>query len=607
MRIRAVTVAVALAITQLQVVLAAPASAAEASGAGPAGASAQVSSPAQAKFERLADQFLDYSFRTNPSWATEEGIHSYDRQLGDFSAEGQGRQIGALKEFLKRFEKFNPEGLDQSHRSDLELVKSNIRASLLELESIQMWRKNPDLYSSAATASIFALIKRDFAPLEDRLSSVISRERQIGKVLAAGRSNLVNPPPIYTKVALEQMPGIVKFFRESVPQSFKPVGDGKLLAAFQRVNAQVVADLISYQKFLEDELLPRSKGDFALGADLYSKKLLYEEMVDQPIDDLLQRGYRELHRLQSEFIRTAGAIDQGQPASQVYQSIAKDHPKPDSLIASVAGVLEGIRKFCVDRSLVTIPSEQRATVEETPPFMRALTYASMDIPGPFEDKAKEAYYHVTLPDPTWSPEKVEEHMRSFCSLDLLNTSVHEAYPGHYVQFLWVRNAPSKIRKVLGCGTNSEGWAHYCEEMMLEQGLGNGDKRYKLVQLHDALLRACRYIVGIQMHTRGMTLEQGIAFFNKEGYQEQANAEREAKRGTLDPTYLMYTLGKLEIIALRDQYQKLRGKEFSLHDFHDRFLAEGCPPLKMVRKALLGEADKGVEQTRTNLSQSGSRL
>jgi uncharacterized protein (DUF885 family) len=211
----------------------------------------------------------------------------------------------------------------------------------------------------------------------------------------------------------------------------------------------------------------------------------------------------------------------------------------------------------------------------------------MDTPGPFESVAKEAFYNITLPESTWTKQQVEEYMAGFNRGTIISTSVHEAYPGHYVQFLWVQHAPSKVRKLIGCGSNAEGWAHYTEQMMLDEGYGNGDLKLRLGQLQDALLRNARYIVGIQMHTGNMTFEQGVEFFVKEGYQSREQAIRETKRGTSDPTYLVYTLGKLEIMKLREDYKKQRGREFTLQEFHDNFMKQGFPPIKVIRKALLG--------------------
>jgi uncharacterized protein (DUF885 family) len=251
-------------------------------------------------------------------------------------------------------------------------------------------------------------------------------------------------------------------------------------------------------------------------------------------------------------------------------------------------VLGGLRDFITAHHIVTIPSQVMPIVEETPPFMRATTFASMDTPGPFENVAKEGFFNVTLPEATWSKQQIEEHMAGFNRGTIVSTAVHEVFPGHYVQFLWLKDAPmTKVRKLIGCSSNAEGWAHYTEQMMLDEGYGNGDPMLRLGQLQDALLRNARYIVGIQMHTGHMTYDQAVDFFVKEGYQTRANAEVETKRGTADPTYLYYTLGKLEILKLRDDYKRMKGAAFSLEQFHDAFLKQGFPPIKIVRRALLG--------------------
>jgi len=227
-------------------------------------------------------------------------------------------------------------------------------------------------------------------------------------------------------------------------------------------------------------------------------------------------------------------------------------------------------------------------VEETPPFMRALTTASMDTPGPFEKVATEAYFNITLPEKTWDAKQTEEYLQGFNRGTIISTAVHEVYPGHYTQFVWMARAPTKVRKLLGCSSNAEGWAHYTEQMMLDEGYGKGDLKLRLGQLQDALLRNARFIAGIQMHTGRMTVEEAVEFFVKEGYQVRPVAEKEAKRGTSDPTYLVYTLGKLEIMKLREDYRKMEGGKYTLQGFHDAFLQQGYPPVKIVRRALLGD-------------------
>jgi uncharacterized protein (DUF885 family) len=407
------------------------------------------------------------------------------------------------------------------------------------------------------------------------------------RLFSAARANLQNPPRIYTEVALEQLPGIISFFQKDVPLAFNTVKDRSLLDQFQQTNGAVIHDLQSYETFLKNDLLPRSRGDFLLGAENYRKKLLYDEMVDIPLDRLLDIGYANLRQNQQAFRDTAKKIDSSKTPQQILDEVRKDHPSSDKLLDAFRNTLGGLRDYITQHQIATIPSPVPPILEETPPFMRALTSASMDTPGPYEKVAKEAFFNVTLAEKNWTPQHIEEHLESFNHGVIVSTSIHEAYPGHYVQFLWVQSAPSKVRKLLGASSNAEGWAHYCEQMMIDEGYGGGDLKLRLGQLQDALLRNARYIVGIQMHTDKMTFNQAVDFFVKEGMQTRSTAEVETKRGTSDPTYLYYTLGKLEILKLRDDYHKMRGSSFKLQEFHDSFLKQGFPPIRIVRRAMLG--------------------
>jgi uncharacterized protein (DUF885 family) len=540
-----------------------------------------------AEFERLADRFFDEAyFRFNPTQATSAGFHEHDARLEDYSVAEMQAEAGVLRRFLAEFERLDSRDLPSETASDRELVIAFLHAALLEMDGIRMWEKNPDVYSSGVTGSIFAIMSRKFAPQAERLKSVIARERQIPRVFAEARANLKNPPRIYTEVALEQLPGIISFFRKDVPAAFSEVREGRLLEEFQDANRAVLDALEGYQHFLND-LLPRSHGDFRIGAGNYRLKLQYNEMVDTPLDRLLAVGFEDLRRNQQALRDTAARIDSHRAPRQVLEELEKDHPTPDGLLQSFRDALGGLQDFIAQRGIITTPSPVPPIVEETPPFLRALTFASMDTPGPYEKIAKEAFFNVTLPERNWPPRRIEDHLAAFSRATIISTAIHEAYPGHYVQFLWLKQAPSKVRKLLPSGSSAEGWAHYCEQMMLDQGYGNGDLRLRLGQVQDALLRDARYIAGIEMHTGSMTLEQAVEFFVKEGYQPRAVAERESKRGTADPTYLVYTLGKLQILKLRQDYQQKKGGGFSLHEFHDRFVGQGAPPIKIVRRALLG--------------------
>jgi hypothetical protein len=540
------------------------------------------------QFARLADRYFDEAvFHFDPAQATAAGFHQYDNQLASGSRSEVQAQIAALRRFETDVSAFDPRGLTPFVAADRELVLSQIRGQLLELESIRSWEKNPDVYSSGVTGDIFVIMSRTFAPPADRLKSVIARERLIPRVLQSAHENLANPPRIYTEVAIEQLPGIVSFFQSDVPAAFKQVTDTKLLADFHNSNQAVIHDLNAYQAWLKTDLLPRSHGDFRIGAENYRKKLLYNEMVDTPLDRLLEIGYQNLHQNQEWFKRVAAQIDPKRTPQQILDDLEKDHPAPSQLLATFRGVLGGLHDFLIQHRIITVPSPVLPIVEETPPFMRALTTASMDTPGPYETVAKEAFFNVTLPEPGWSTKETEEYMEGFNRGTVISTATHEVYPGHYTQFLWLKQAPTKVRKLIGCGSNAEGWAHYSEQMMLDEGYGGGDPKLRLGQLQDALLRDARYIVGIQMHTGKMTPEQAVDFFVKEGYQVHPVAEKEAKRGTSDPTYLVYTLGKLEILKLREDYKKMKGAQFSLEQFHDAFMRQGYPPIKIVRRALLG--------------------
>jgi uncharacterized protein DUF885 len=534
--------------------------------------------------QSLTDRFFDeYYFPFNPSTATSAGIHKYDSQLEDYSKAGVAARVAKLKQFESEFAKLAP-------NPDRDLILANIHSSLLELETIRNWERNPDVYPSGISSSAFTIMSRTFAPPDVRLRSLIARERKMLQALAAARENLKNPPRIYTEIAIEQVSGIIGFFEKDVPLAFNSVKDAKLLTEFREANVAVIGALRDYEKYLKADVLPHSNGDFRLGAVNYSKKLLYDEMVDIPLDRLLQIGYDDLRANQKKFRETAALIDKTKTPRQVLTEFEKDHPAPDKLLDTFRDTLTGLRDFVTQHKLLAIPSPVLPILEETPPFMRATTFASMDIPGAYETVAKEAYFNVTLPEKGWSKERVENFMGAFNRGTILSTAIHEAYPGHYAQFLWVQRLDSRVRKLLGASSNVEGWAHYCEQMMFDEGYAKDSRdlnKLRLGQIQDALLRNARYIVGIEMHTGKRTFEQGVEFFEKEGYQTHETALRETKRGTADATYLYYTLGKLQILKLREDYRKMRGAKFSLEEFHTNFMKQGYPPIRIVRKAVLG--------------------
>jgi uncharacterized protein (DUF885 family) len=552
-------------------------------------AQATIAAPAQpqAAFDKLVDEYFNFYFQFHPTEGTQAGLHQYDAKLEDFSRAGIDAEVTGLVQFQKKFNSIPSSQLSQESVGDLEVLTASIQARLLELRSIQKWRKDPDVYVSNLSYSVFMIMRRNFAPQADRLRSVVAREREIPRVLEAARENVGNPPRVYTQVALQQMPDNIKFFQNDVPAAFREVQDPKLLSEFKASNDAAIHALRKYQEFLRTDLLPASNGDFRLGAENFRKKLLYDEMVEIPLNRLLEIGYADLRRNQQQLKEVAAQIDPHRTTASVLADLHRDHPPADQLLQTFQDTLGGLRQFIEQHKIITIPSTIPPIVEETPPFARALTTASMDTPGAYETKATEAMFNVTLPAPDWKPEKVEQWMQGFNHGTITSTAIHEVYPGHYTQFLWLQTAPTKTRKLLYNNSNAEGWAHYTEQMMLDEGYGAHDPNLRLGQLLDALLRNARFIVGIEMHTGKMTLEQGQKFFVNEGFQVPPVAEVEAKRATSDPTYLYYNLGKLQILKLREDYRKLQGSKFTLLEFHDRFMRQGSVPMKIIRKSMLG--------------------
>jgi uncharacterized protein (DUF885 family) len=553
-------------------------------------------------FNTLSEQYFDQVyFKYAPTAGTSAGLHQYDTQLEDYSAAGVQKQIAALHEWEKKIDAIDASALDAEPAADRDILLNSIRGQLLQLEVIRGWEKNPDAYSSGVTNSIFTIMERPYAPVDVRLHAAVEREKLIPQVFAEARKNLKNPPRIYTEIALEQLDGDISFFQNDVPQAFAAATDAQTKAEFAKTNAAVVEALKNYAAWMKSDLLPRSNGDFRWGADAFRKALEYNEMVDIPLDKLLQIGYDDLHKNQAEFARVAKEIDPTKTPQQELAELASIHPTPADLLKAFQARFDSEINFIRSHNIVTIPSDVQPTLEETPPFMRATTQASMDPPGAFEKHSTKAYFNVTLPEPNWSAQKTSEYMAAFNIGTIVSTSVHEAYPGHYVQFLWQPQFPSKIRKILGANTNIEGWAHYCEQMMLDEGynapgVGAKDAResklIRLGQLQDALLRDARFIVAIRMHTGvggELTIPQAEDFFVKEGYQSRPIAEVETKRGTSDALYLYYTLGKLEIMKLRADLQQREGASFSLERFHDDFMRQGFAPIKVIRKAMLHDS------------------
>jgi uncharacterized protein (DUF885 family) len=540
-----------------------------------------------AAFSKLADSILQDYYQRHPTTATDLGIHKYDAELEDFSQPARVAESSALKGFRTSLTAIDAASLSPDRQLDREQLLRTIDASILALDVVRMWAKDPDSYSAGVTNAAYVIMKRAYAPAADRLRALIARETRMPAALLEARRSVDNPPAIYTKIALEQIDGNISFFKNDVPAAFKEVTDRALLAEFAKTNAAVMEALAEYKKYLQGELLPKSNGSFAFGAETYTKLLSATEMIDLPLVRLLEIAEADRQRNEEAFQAVARTIDQKKAPDQVLASLQNDHPAAGALLATTQRELDSLRQFIVDHHIVTIPPSDPATVKETPPFMRSTTSASMDTPGPFEPAKLGGFYNMTLPDPRARAVEQADFMRQWYYAAITNVSVHEVYPGHYLQFLYAKQFPSDVRKVFGAASNSEGWAHYCEQMMLDEGFHANEPAYRLAQLQDALLRNIRFIVGIKMHTQGMTVDQATALFETQGHQPHPVAVSEAKRGTSDALYGYYTMGKLAILKLREDYKRKMGAEYTLQKFHDAFIRLGPLPLPLIRKAMLG--------------------
>ncbi len=546
---------------------------------------AAVPSPTESVADVATTYYQEWA-QAHPSEATAFGIHDHDARLEDISLAGQTVEAARLRRWQERLALVPREQLSTNDRIDLELLQHAVDSRLLRLVELQPLRRWPTQALDLVTGSVYVIIKRDFAPATERLRSVIARERLIPDRLATALTLLDRASHEATETALSEIADTRSFFKNDVPAAFTDVHDAALLAELQQTSAAVDAALVGYERGLR-QLLPHAKAPIALGEPLYRRLLVAEDWVDTAIDPLLAQGEAELHRLQSAFKTTAHAIDPAHSAAEVQRSIHADHAAADAILEETRARLSGLRTFIVDHDLMGIPDAGQPIVQESPPFMRATTLASMESPGVLETKSTKAFYNITLPDPRWTRAKADEYLAGALNRRILDvTTIHEVFPGHYLQDLWQRRNPSLVRRMEGPNTFVEGWAHYCEQMMLDEGYGGGDARLRLAQIQDALLRAARFVVAIRVHTRGMTFAAAVRFFEKEGLQSSPVAEAEARRSVSDPLYLYYTLGKLQIYKLRDDYRAKLGSQFNLRKFHDAMLAAGALPTALLGQLLL---------------------
>ena len=540
-------------------------------------------------FHHFVDDYLAYLHEVHPTGATLDGIHTYDDHIEDFSRHAIEQHTRALSGFARRLQDINFGDLTAVEKAEQPMVTANIHARMFELEQIRTWERNPQYYADTLCSSLAAQVVFTHAPLPERARRVLSKLRQTARVVQAARDNIKDPPGIFIKVGLETFRGALNFIEKDLPRAFSALDDMHLLGDLADASTEAAAAISSYVQYLEEDAAPKARASFRLGRDLFERKLALDEGLTIDADRLLNIALREFRSTQDEFRSLAGKLEGVDPIA-AWRKAKEAHPAQGELSAAAQQQLEELSTFIDRNGIVTRPEGESIVVAPTPEFYR-WTFASMWVPGPFEQKASRAYYYLTDADPSWPADRQEDHLRDFNYPTLWAISIHEVYPGHFLHYQFLRRVESKVRKstMFSPASFVEGWAHYAEQMMVEAGFRRNDPTFKLAQLAEALIRLGRFIVAIRLHVQDWSVEQGVRFFRDECFMEEGGARREAERGTFDPTYLVYSVGKLMLLKLRRDYKEQQGAKYSQRVFHDQLLGNGTATFAVQRQLMLGDA------------------
>jgi uncharacterized protein (DUF885 family) len=553
-------------------------------------------SDGNAIFQQLSEDFLKGYLDWRPELSVYLGFHEYDGKTSDLSRKSLENELARLKKFDQMLNQIDTISFSPGVLFDFRILRCGIRSEIFSFEDMQSYTKNPMTYAGAIDVNIY--LKRNFAPIEERIKSIISIENEAPRIFSDARSNLSDSlAKPYIETAMMIAKGSADFLGNDLPIALKEVKNDTLMNELKTANAKAIHEITAFGEYLKNEKLPRAHNKYSLGKVKYQKMLRSGEAISLSPDKILEIGLAQLEREKEVFNATAKIINPNKRPLEVFNDLQMEHPIADSLISSVRNNAETIRQFLVDKSIISIPSESRPRVKETPQYNRATSTASMDSPGPFEQKATEAFYYVTPVEPTWTNKQKDDWLSMFNYYTSDITTIHEVYPGHYIQFTHLNASPAtKIEKIFSSYAFVEGWAHYTEKMMVDEGYGNnGDPvraaKYRMAQSGESLLRLCRLCVSIKTHCEGMSLNEATKFFMDNWYQGEKPSAQEALRGTFDPGYLYYALGKLQILKLREDYKKQEKGNYSLRKFHDLILESGSPQILFLREKIL--KDKNI--------------
>jgi len=558
------------------------------------------------ELEQFSDDFLDWYFSTYPITATWIGIHDYDSRMDEVSYESIAKKRAALEQFQVRLSRISSERLSTESKIDYKILAGAIDEELFILTQVKSHEWNPIIYVQSVGSAIMTLISQDFAPQEERLISLQNRLALIPRYLDDAKLMLKTAPKIYTETAIRQNNGIRSLIENGMYDYIVGLPEDSL--EFIRQSAMIAIESVQdFGDWLKEDLLPRSTMDYRIGAEMFDKK--FELLLDTPYnpDEILQRAEQDLKSVQDEMYELALPLYKNlarKPQTEakshsekllivkfILDEIAKDHSGRDFVVENARRFIKNLTDFVQSRDLITLDESQPLEIREMPEFMRGFAFAFLENPGPLEEKLKTFYDVSPIPD-DWSDEQSESFLREYNNLSVQILSIHEAIPGHYVQLYYSNRYPSIVRSVFYSGTFVEGWAHYAEQMMVDEGYGNNDPRMKLVQLKWRLRVLTNAIIDQKIHKRSMTEDEAVSLMMNEGFQEEAEAKAKWIRAQLSSTQLSsYYVGSTEIFDLKEKYMEKMGEDFDLKVFHESLLSHGSPPVMYLTELLLSEVDQ----------------
>jgi uncharacterized protein (DUF885 family) len=555
---------------------------------------------APATFAAFVDQYLLDFARRHPSIAAGNGIHDFDGTLDDFAASAVTREIAELKMTRATLRTFRASQLTPDERVDQQILDGVIDGWLLEQETLQNWKRNPMLYASALSDGVHNLMTMTNAPAPVRMRRIISKLAGVPALLAAARTNIVNPPRLFAERGAAMMKGTSGMLANDVTLAFASEKGTPLMDSLSRALTTARPLVDAYVTFLERDVIPKATGSALIGGEAVARRYRAEELIDVPLDTLVHIGERELAKSQADFRAAAAKLAPGREAQAAWQEVRKQHPKRGEVVAAAQRVVDSLTAFVRAKHLADIPTNEQVKVAAALPFDLGL--ASMHASPPLEKTPVQSVFYITDANAEQSPAEQDAWLERFNYASLTNTAAHEAMPGHWLHSQFMRQTPGKVRRIwIGLNpfpqpsSGQDGWAHYAEQLVVDQGYANGDPRFQLAQLSDALTRICRLLSGIHVHRGEWTLARAQQCFEQDAYVAAPAAKREAERATYDPTYGGYFLGKRGLLTLRRDVQAKEGALFDLRAFHERILKNGIAPIWAHRQLMLPGDNRPVIQ------------